>query len=399
MMLTAIQTNTNRSVFAHNHNPAQNSTPQQDCDPQNRGRCGMDKNTTLSSSNSTSNPSLTPQLVPMAAMPPPQILIGPGGSYTILPSLAPINGLQLGCGEGTFGNLSLQSAGGLSSMGGTLTRPITAVQATCFGPSNLSTGVAACRESGVSSFHTSGQTTTQQATSPQFQQQQVVGLTPTVPHVMVRSHSTPKPESLLLQNGNQTATTVDSSGVLLLQRSPESKPNISALQQLGSPLRTDGMASNGILTSSSSDPALHTSSTNSTHGDEFILSGRRRSSAEFSPRVMQQQISDTIDTTDTPIKIKREPLSDDLPRQSCARRNSSSNLEESSSRPGSSAIKNPYPISALIDVPVITPLNRSSRTSSLSSSLSSFRFGGSLNQLWASQLSLSGKMPNMKSTG
>lgn len=57
-----------------------------------------------------------------------------------------------------------------------------------------------------------------------------------------------------------------------------------------------------------------------------------------------------------------------------------------------------YPINALIDVP--GSLNRGSRTSSLSSSLSSFRFGGSLSQLWATSLSsLSNKVNSMKSTG
>lgn len=60
--------------------------------------------------------------------------------------------------------------------------------------------------------------------------------------------------------------------------------------------------------------------------------------------------------------------------------------------------KRSYPINALIDVP--GSLNRGSRTSSLSSSLSSFRFGGSLSQIWATSLSsLSGKLHNMKSTG
>ena len=96
------------------------------------------------------------------------------------------------------------------------------------------------------------------------------------------------------------------------------------------------------------------------------------------------------------VEVKEEPVADDTEaHHSCARtrRNSDSKMEESSSS------KNSYPISALIDVP--TSLTRSSRTSSLSSSLSSFRFGGSLNTLWASQMSLSGKVPNpnMKSTG
>lgn len=97
------------------------------------------------------------------------------------------------------------------------------------------------------------------------------------------------------------------------------------------------------------------------------------------------------------VDVKEEPTADETEaHHSCARtrRNSDSKVEESSSS------KNSYPISALIDAP--TSLTRSSRTSSLSSSLSSFRFGGSLNTLWAaSQMNLSGKVPNpsMKSTG
>lgn len=68
----------------------------------------------------------------------------------------------------------------------------------------------------------------------------------------------------------------------------------------------------------------------------------------------------------------------------CCRRNSDTVKET----------HNPYSINALIDVP-----NSLSRTSSLSSSLSSFRFGGSLSQLWATSLSSLRKMPSMKSTG
>ena len=75
--------------------------------------------------------------------------------------------------------------------------------------------------------------------------------------------------------------------------------------------------------------------------------------------------------------------------------------EDDFCRRNSDAVKethNPYAINALIDIP--NSLTRSSRTSSLSSSLSSFKFGGSLSQLWATSLSsLSRKVPNMKSTG
>ena len=101
------------------------------------------------------------------------------------------------------------------------------------------------------------------------------------------------------------------------------------------------------------------------------------------------------------ILVKREPPStvgDDPPLHRHARRNSDSTLEETGG--GAPSSSKSYQISALIDIPPMAPpLNRASRTSSLSSSLSSFRFGGSLSQLWASQISLSGKINNMKSTG
>lgn len=101
------------------------------------------------------------------------------------------------------------------------------------------------------------------------------------------------------------------------------------------------------------------------------------------------EVQESMDAQESRVEVKKEP--EELLR-TCTRRNSDSNMEESSM-----SSKNPYPISALIDVP--TSLTRSSRTSSLSSSLSSFRFGGSLSTLWASQVSLGGKMSNLKSTG
>lgn len=91
------------------------------------------------------------------------------------------------------------------------------------------------------------------------------------------------------------------------------------------------------------------------------------------------------------VTVKREGSSDNT---SCSkRRRSDASLEDEEPRPASSS----YPINALIDIP--GGLTRGSRTSSLSSSLSSFRFGGSLSQLWAASLSSLSKIPNMKSTG
>ena len=97
----------------------------------------------------------------------------------------------------------------------------------------------------------------------------------------------------------------------------------------------------------------------------------------------------TSETSDHPLQVKQE-TSGSEERQSCT--------QQLKSNPPSEEPQPSYPINALIDMP--GSLNRGSRTSSLSSSLSSFRFGGSLSQLWAASLnSLSGKVPNMKSTG
>ena len=94
-------------------------------------------------------------------------------------------------------------------------------------------------------------------------------------------------------------------------------------------------------------------------------------------------------TEGIPVKVKKEsnePL--------CVMRNS----ESITGAKEHDSSKISYPVSALIDIP--GSLTRSSRTSSLSSSLSTVRFGGSLSQLWAASLSsLSGKLSNMKSTG
>ncbi len=78
------------------------------------------------------------------------------------------------------------------------------------------------------------------------------------------------------------------------------------------------------------------------------------------------------------------------------RRNSESNLEEAVNSSSKS-----YQISALIDVPpMVSALNRASRTSSPCSSISSIRFGGSLNQLNCLPPHISiGKIHDMKSTG
>lgn len=107
--------------------------------------------------------------------------------------------------------------------------------------------------------------------------------------------------------------------------------------------------------------------------------------------------SHLVDSDDSsPVKVKKES-SEPL----CTIRNAST--DGGNGRPASNSNESDnnkisYPVSALIDLP--GSLTRGSRTSSLSSSLSTVRFGGSLSQLWAASLSsLSGKLNNMKSTG
>ena len=121
-----------------------------------------------------------------------------------------------------------------------------------------------------------------------------------------------------------------------------------------------------------------------------------RQATRFSPTALSA-VSVGDSTLQGCVRVKREP--EDVAGTSSnllhsARRNSDSNLEESVSSSSKS-----YQISALIDVPpMMSALNRASRTSSLSSSISSIRFGGSLNQLWPPALSV-GKVNDMKSTG
>ena len=92
-------------------------------------------------------------------------------------------------------------------------------------------------------------------------------------------------------------------------------------------------------------------------------------------------------SNESPIKIKKESNNNRL----CDIRNLNTTSDERDN-------KISYPVSALIDIP--GSLSKGSRTSSVSSSLSTVRFGGSLSQLWAASLSsLTGKLNNMKSTG
>ena len=305
-MLTAVPT----STAAFSPNPPQASARA------NPNPHSMDKLTAAA---------VTPQLVPMTAMPPPHFLINPGTGYTLVPSVTPLNGKE------TFGSItSLHPMGQFAG----ITRPVTAIP---------------YYQTPVDLYH---------PPTPSSQQQQA-DQTPT------HTHPTSPPSVIvsdLASNGNG---------------SPESKPDINSGSD-SSASSASGSPGNGTLTDSFSGSCeeLNTGS----------MVGR-------SPTPTGMAAGTTARETEGSMDIKQEPMvTEDVVLPNCTRRNSDSNVEDMTS-----AAKNSYPISALIDVP--TSLTRSSRTSSLSSSLSSFRFGGSLSHLWASQLSLSGKIPNMKSTG
>ena len=236
----------------------------------------------------------TPHLVPMAAVQPPHFLIGPGGGYTFLPSMAPLSGSE------PFA--SLRPIGQFTAHG----RPITAIP--YYAPGEL------------------------------YQRNLLSGI----------------------QNDRNTHSA---------STPPERKPTVGGFPpSSSSPLGSGSGESSESITAAT--PETHT--------------------PESSPSPEEEAEEQEMEAD-----VKTELPIDEPVQSSCARRSSDSKIEETST-------KNNYPINALIDVPVPTSLSRSSRTSSLSSSLSSFRFGGSLSTLWASQLSLSGARisgPSMKSTG
>ena len=454
MMLTALQTNPGSSVFALHSNSAPNSA-QQDRSNQTHvngiAQCAMNKSsTTPPPSSSSSSPSstnncqgLTPQFIPMAPIPQPQVLIGPGGSYTILPSITSLSGAD----TTAFGNLTSlhpitggfshvpTNTAGVSSTSGT---PITAVQAAYYPNGHRPTAPSA-REGGASTSggRRGGREMYRNSSSPVARQFATPTVTTTPspssaaaiivqrPRSLQTEHSTHSgTQSRLMQNGNRTSIPDSHSP------SSDTKPNMSSLlvqQQSRSPLHPSGVfpPDSGPLTSSSSDPSLHHSSGGSNEsssvGDRLLDPSPTPAAGKYENSVLphggSRRSSHTAmelgQTGVLPVEIKREPEDTPPAIQSCSRRHSDSsngtaadasnmtNVSLSSGATAGGSKNSPYPVSALIDVPIITPLNRSSRTSSLSSSLSSFRFGGSLSQLWASQISLSAasKISNMKSTG
>ena len=100
MMLTAVQSNPAPSVFTRVHNPASPppSAMDTDCEPSTL-RHSVQRDKTSTAPSPVGHQGVTPQMIPIAMVPPPHIVIGPGGGYTIVPSLS-------STGEGVLGSLS-----------------------------------------------------------------------------------------------------------------------------------------------------------------------------------------------------------------------------------------------------------------------------------------------------
>ncbi len=273
----------------------------------------------------------TPQLVPMA-VPPPHFLISPGGGYTLLPSVAPING-----GEVLGGIASLHPLGQFAGHG----RPVTAIPY-------------------YDIYH-------QHQQAQQQQQQDGSAHSPAQAHGVI--------------TGGDGA--IPNGGTTTVRKPPESKTTTSVPPPPPPlvPVTTTPLSPGE--TPSPSTPKRRRSN-----------SGGSCLSPEDSSNRFDQS---SLEAEEHSVQVKKERSGGEELLQSCNRSNSDSRVDEAGTSTGGGS-NSSYQISALIDVP--TSLTRSSRTSSLSSSLSSFRFGGSLSTLWASQLSLSGaRVPNMKSTG
>lgn len=299
-----------------------------------------------------------PQLIPMATVPQSQFLIR--GGYALLPPVAPLTSMNVDANP--FSGLApLQPLGGLS-------RPITAIP--YYSPTDVyqkrSSGAANVEENtgasvGLHNHTHSALSAPSHSTANQD--------TPTSPLSSLPPALTPvqlitsPPGSSRLSGNSPGNETISVSGHVSPQTS---LPNSL---DLASPVRT-----------------RHTSPT--------------RNLSATTPDQMPQAATphlvtdSTLSSRENPPHIKREPMATEDSFPSCDRPKSADAVTEEGSAFQSS--NNPYPINALIDAP--TSLGRGSRTSSLSSSISSFRFGGSLNKLWASHLSLSSKV-NMKSTG
>ena len=449
MMLTAaIPTNPGPSVYAHNHSPsvATSSSPShpaspdslpgpQACQSSTHVRRGMENKASTGSAmtpdHTNSNnerghpPPPAAQLIPMTALHQPFIL-GPGGaSYALLPSIQQVNNLSGGNDATMFG---IQPLGAIS----TLPRPTA-----------TGTAAAAPTTATLQPIETSYYSRVQPDPSPMVFQQPLQQRTATSSdsrHLNSTSIQVPPPPTTaslhphsflisgtgsgLILNRNQTASTLGPKPSSTTVPTPNLDSRVVLPEKASSPPSSSspqtytghGSRSTRVIldkSTSSSDPEIHRRNSIGDVNNDDIISRRRQShdmvsSHSFSQpqRHVSQSDSNTASSEiglPKDIRVKHEPLGDDPPLHSVTtRRNSDSNLDEAAGLSSSSSSSKSYQISALIDVPpppMNQQLNKASRTSSLSSSLSSFRFGGSLSQLWASQISLSGKINNMKSTG
>ncbi len=418
MMLTAIPTNPNSSVYAHNHTPSGGtpassspSSSQPDSpDPASRSSnhvlCGMDSAPPPSCGSSSSGhheeskqgplPSLPHQVIPIHQ----PFFLGTGSnSYTIIPSfpqqqVGAVSALPTHTGGG------FSAAVPLSYYHGRL--PVNSSQPIGFQQQLTTANPLQSRYLSV-------------VRPPQSQL--------TTRSILHPSSSPPPPADSILISGirqpglisdpSAPNPSMESKTILQQQQGSlsgsdleanirSSMINTSSVHRQHS--QNDGLPPSSLEKgTSSSDPDIH-QSVGQHCGDplEQRLLRKRKSHDSYSRSRTVRHVSQSSSTVpeDSPpssIRVKCEPLGDDpspVHPGTTTRRNSDSNIEETGLSSKS------YQINALIDVPPMAPpLNRASRTSSLSSSLSSFRFGGSLSQLWASQISLSGRINNMKSTG
>lgn len=330
-----------------------------------------------------------PQIIPMATVPQSQFLIR--GGYTFLPPIAtPLTNIE---GASFSGLAPLQPVSGLP-------RPITAIP--YYQPSSIFQQPSSSSEASSNECQVRGKETSNNDGG-----------------AALLGHA---------KNSNLSATTSDGSSqaqtLILASSSPPPLASLappppppsqsSPVNELNLSLSKSRQSSlpNSLDLSSCRSPAaggthVH-SPAPSAHGTPVVTpqptSVPRLISVSNSPPLSRGAHSSTTvsgtTSTDTPTDVKREaagpPLTVENDSYTCSRPKSADAVAKDTSVFSSSNV-NPYPINALIDVP--TSLSRGSRTSSLSSSISSFRFGGSLNKLWAaSQLSLSNKV-NMKSTG
>ena len=301
-----------------------------------------------------------PQIIPMATIPQSQFLIR--GGYTLFPPLAsPLTTVNME-GASFSGLTPLRPIGGL-------TRPITAIP--YYSPTEI--------------YHQSGGRRTNSATAEET--------TPGNPVLQQNRGTTTASLPASRERGSQTLPP-PSSPPPLTSLTPSRSPSASC-SEMGLGARQTSLPNSLDLSASSTrslSPAQSILTTPTDHTPQTTVP--RLITVPKSPMDPGHHHLSSTAPTPTVSDVKRELSggANDDDAYTCSRPKSADAVAKDTSVFG----VNPYPINALIDAPA--SLGRGSRTSSLSSSISSFRFGGSLNKIWASQLSLSNRV-NMKSTG